>query len=86
MMVFLQADETKIGCLAPEMNRLLRKLLVKFVRMRHVKAQADVRDVDFASAELQHDDDLLAVGLQARTMLDNTDDPIEDATKAKFFG
>ena len=32
-----QADETRISFLLPEMNRLLRKHLVKFVSMRLVK-------------------------------------------------
>ena len=80
-----QADETKIGCLTIEMTRLLRKLLVKFVQMHHVKDKADVRDVDYANPELHHDNEFMAVGLPARTLLADTDAAIEESTKTKFF-
>ena len=33
----------------------------------------------------QHDEELLAVGVPARTLLANTDDRIEEAVQANFF-
>ena len=70
-----QTDEASISYLLPDMPLLLRKLMVKFVLMKHVKSKADVRMVEFELAKNQHDDELLAVGVPARTLLTNTDDP-----------
>ena len=81
-----QADETKIGCLTIEMTRLLRKLLVKFVQMRHVKDKADVRDVDYTNPELHHDNEFMAVGLPARTLLADTDAAIANQRRQSFSG
>ena len=67
------------------MTRLLRKLLVKFVQMRHVKDKADVRDVDYANTELNHDNEFMVVGLPARTLLPHIDATIEDSPKTISF-
>ena len=53
--------------------------------MKLVKTQTDVQKVTYELAEHQHDDELLAVGLPARTLLTNTEDAIDDCVKATFF-
>ena len=42
--------------------------------MKH-KRKAGVKEVKFELAENQHDEQLLAVGVPARPLLTNTDDP-----------
>ena len=61
-----QADESKVGVLVPEMTRLLKKLLCKFVKVRLIK-DTPLTDIDFASRENQLSDDLIAVGLDCRS-------------------
>ena len=70
-----QTDATQIAVLIPEMNRLLRLFMAKFVTMRVIKSAADLIKVSFADQSQQLDDDILAVGMDMRTMLaDSADD------------
>jgi len=57
------------------MTRLLSKLMVKFVHIKHVKSKADIIVVKFKLAENQHDNQLWTVGVPAHTLLTNTDGP-----------
>ena len=61
-----QADETKIGALLREMDRLLRKLLVQFIQMKHVKG-VDWQQIAFSDRELQQDEETIAVGMAFQT-------------------
>ena len=58
-----------IGDLLPEMDRLLRTFIVKFVQMHCVKSCLNLKEVDFKTRENQHQDDKLAVGMNARSLL-----------------
>ena len=62
------SDETKVGALIPEMDRLLRKLMVKFVPLRLLRGQTDLREVKFDLRE-NH----AAVGMAARMFMDEED-------------
>ncbi|GFO33333.1 connexin 27.5 [Plakobranchus ocellatus] len=77
-----QADEAKIGCLLPEMDRLLRKFLIKFVQMRHVKAADKLRNLNLNNKDLQHGDDMIAIGLDTREVLQDLD--VDPGTEKKF--
>ena len=44
------ADETKVGALLPDMDRLLRKLM-KFVTLRLLRGQTDLCEVKFKQAK-----------------------------------
>ncbi len=79
----MQADETKVGMLFPEMDRLLRKLLVKFVPLRLIRGQQDLRQVAYTSLANQHDDDTIAIGMSARAYL--ATEEFEPAQTARFF-
>lgn len=83
MLHCFQADETKVGVLLPEMDRLLRKLMVKFVPLRLVRGQTDLREVEFHLRENQHDDATVAIGMAARTFMD--EENFEPAKEAKFI-
>jgi len=72
-----QADVSRISYLLPEVTRILLKLIKK--------SKADVRKVKFELVENQYDDDLFAVGVLGRTLLTNTDEPIEEAVQANLF-
>ncbi len=87
MLICFQADETKVGALHPEMDRLLRKLLVKFVPLRLIRGQTDLRTIDFASRTNQHDDETPAVGMAARTFLavEEEEGGVPSAKEAVFF-
>ena len=87
MVICFQADETKVGPLHPEMDRLLRKLMVKFVPLRLFRGQTDLRTVDFANRTNQHQDDMLAVGMAARPFLALEEDEggVPYAKEAVFF-
>ena len=79
----MQADETKVGMLFPEMDRLLRKLLVKFVPLRLIRGQQDLRQVDYGTTSNQHDNDTIAIGMPARAYL--ATDEFEPAQTTRFF-
>ena len=78
-----QADETKIGALLPEMDQLLRKLLVKFIQMKHVKG-VDLQQTAFSDTELQHDNETIAVGMAARSYL-HDEDLVSPRIRRQFF-
>ena len=61
-----QADETKVGLLLPETDRLLRKFLGKFVQLQHVKGHT-LSQVDFTDRDKQHNDSTITVGMEARS-------------------
>jgi len=82
--LIFQADETKIGVLANEMDRLLKKFLAKFVQLRHIKGQADLKQIKYETLDLQHDDDTLAVGMPARSYLSELEDE-DQSIKHKFI-
>ena len=79
----LQADETKVGALLPEMDRLLRKLLVKFVPLHLIRGQTDLRRVAYSVTANQHSNEVIAVGMPARTLM--ADEEFVPAQTAKFF-
>ena len=75
-----------IGGLLPEMDRLLRTFIVKFVQMRCVKSCLNLEEVDFKTRENEHQDDKLAVGMNARSLLvDTIANNITPTTEQKFF-
>jgi len=51
-----QTDATQIAILIPEMNRLLRLFMAKFVLMRVIKSATDLTKVSFADRSVQLDD------------------------------
>ena len=76
--ISFQADESMIGYLHAEMNRLLRLFLAKFVSMPVIRAASDLTTVDFKTADNQLSDNYLAVGMKTRSYLaDNMDLPAE---------
>ena len=79
----LQADETKVGALLPEMDRMLRKLMVKFVPLRLIRGQQDPRTVEFTLLDNQHPDDTIAIGMPARAYL--AAEELDPTQTAKFF-
>ena len=83
MFLCFQADETKVGALLPEMDRLLHKLMAKFVPLRLLRGQTDLREVKFDLRENQHDDANVAIGMAARTFMEEED--FGPAQQAKFI-
>lgn len=82
----MQADETKIGVMAAEMDRLLRKLMVKFVKLGHIRGRDDLRQVEDKNKDNQHDDTTIAIGLQTRTLLaENEETGLDPNTRKTFF-
>ena len=84
MLHYFQADETKVGVLIPEMDRLLRKLMVKFVPLRLVRGETVLRRIQFHLRENQHDDNTVAIGMAARAYLEAEN--FEPVKEAKFIG
>ena len=80
-----QTDATQIAILMPEMNRLLRLFMAKFVLMRAIKSATDRTKVCFADRSVQLDDDILAVGMAMRTMLADSEDDLTDGTRTHIF-
>ena len=78
-----QTDETKIGALLPEMDRLLRKLLVQFIQMKHVKG-VDLQQIAFSDRELQQDQETIAVRMAARPYL-HDEDLVPPRIRWQFF-
>ena len=75
-----------IGDLLPEMVRLLRTFIVKFVRMRCAKSCLNLKEVDFKTRENRHQNDKLAVGMNARSLLvDAVANDITPTIEQKFF-
>ena len=80
-----QTDATQVAILIPEMNRLLRLFMAKFVLMRVIKSATDLTKVFFSDMSVQLDDDILAVGMAMRTMLADSDDDLADSTRTRIF-
>ncbi|KAK2187492.1 hypothetical protein NP493_163g01049 [Ridgeia piscesae] len=80
-----QTDATQIAILLPEMNRLLRVFMAKFVTMRAIKSAEDLTTVPFADRGQQLDNSILAVGMELRSMLANDEDDLEEATATRIF-
>ena len=80
-----QTDATQIAILLPEMNRLLRVFMAKFVTMRVIKSAEDLTTVPFADRSQQLDNSILAVGMELRSMLANDEDDLEEATVTRVF-
>ena len=78
-----QNEESKVGVLIPEMDRLLRKLLVKFVQLRHIRNVADLRTIDYSDRGIQQGDSTIAVGMKVRAFLE--DDEVAPAVQAAFI-
>ena len=78
-----QNEESKVGVLIPEMDRLLRKLLVKFVQLRHIRRVVDLRTIDYSDREVQQGDSTIAVGMKVRAFLE--DDEVAPAVQAAFI-
>lgn len=78
-----QADGSKIGFLVPEMDRLLRKFLGKFVQLLHIRGK-NLREVEYHERQKQHDDEMLAVGMEARAFISENDE-LTPAELGNFF-
>ena len=75
-----------IGDLFLEMDRLLQTVIVKFIQMRCVKSCLNLKEVDFKTRENQHQDDKLAVGINAKSLLiDAVSNNITPTIEQKFF-
>ena len=80
-----QTDATQIAILIPEMNRLLRLFMAKFVLMRVIKSTTDLTKVSYADRSVQLGDNILAVGMAMRTMLVDSEDDLADSTRMRIF-
>ena len=80
-----QTDATQIAILIPEMNRLLRLFMAKFVLMRVIKSATDLTKVSFADRSVQLEQNILAFGMAMRTMLADSDDDLADSTRTRIF-
>ena len=84
--VIFQTEQCMIGDWLPEMDRLLRTFIVKFVHMRCVKSCLNLKEVDSKTRENQHQDNKLAAGMNARSLLvDAVAKNITPAIEQKFF-
>ncbi|XP_077423442.1 zinc finger protein 862-like isoform X2 [Vanacampus margaritifer] len=89
--IVFQTEACMIGDLLPEMERLLKKLLVKFVQMEHVKSADSLLAVAVTNRCLQHEESRLAVGLGTRALFQDTNEEdeirqsITPAMQATFF-
>ena len=80
-----QTDATQIALLMPEMTRLLRLFMAKFIKMRTIKAVDDLTTVSSSDPSQQLDDDTIAVDMKTRTMLVDCAGDFDDATLQRFF-
>lgn len=62
------------GYLHTEMIRVIRTFMGKFVKTSVINSASDLTKVDFTSIANQHNDDLLAIGMAARTYLAENDE------------
>ncbi|XP_053403673.1 uncharacterized protein LOC128558445 isoform X1 [Mercenaria mercenaria] len=79
----LKNSASMAGYLHAEIIRVVRTFMAKFVKMSCINTTADITAIDFTCRENQHDDNLLAVGMAARTYLSEHDDDSQLA--ASFF-
>ena len=80
-----QADGPKLGFLAAETDRLLRKVLMKFVLAKVIREQEDITTISFTISAHQHAYTFIAVGTEARLYLADIEDDLEQGVKPKFF-
>lgn len=78
-----QADESQVGRLIPEMTRLLKMFMRKFVKMHLIKS-TQLTEVDYSDRQNQLSDDLLAAGMDCRPILADCEE-ISPATQQKFL-
>lgn len=87
MILFLlsfQASASRIGHLREAICRLLRKFLGKFLKASAIASYSDLTKVPFLDISCQLDDDLLAIGLKNRVLLQEQPDlPMEK--EKRFF-
>lgn len=82
--ILFQLSETKIGMMADEMDRLLRKLMVKCVKMCHVRGQ-NLQQIQFQDRSIQHDNQLIAVDMKTRdTLCQLEEDGLDPQVKDSF--
>ena len=79
--MLFQTDARQIALLMPEMTRLLRLFMAKFIKMRTIKAADDLTTVSFSDPSQQLDDDTIAVGMEivpttSMTPLDSDSSPV----------
>ncbi|WAQ96685.1 hypothetical protein MAR_029375, partial [Mya arenaria] len=79
------AGAPMVGHLHTEMQRLMRKLLGKFVSTQAIAAAKDVTSVNFLDDEVQHQDSIIAIGLKTRQYLQDNEETLPPGTPAKFF-
>ena len=81
-----QTDECSIGLLIPEINRLLRKFMAKFVKMAVIKDLADdLTKVPYRDEENQHSNEYLAIGTSARLYLAENKENLTVQEENSFF-
>ena len=77
-----------MGVLLPEMDRLMRKLLFKFVPLRLIRGQPDLRQLKYDLVENQHPDDMIAFDcevLKDLLVMDLWKEPTSHMHPASFF-
>lgn len=72
-----------MGRLIPEMTRLLKKFLCKFVKMQLIKSTL-LTEVNYSNPQNQLPDDVLAVGMDCRRIFADCEE-IAPATQHKFL-
>ena len=80
-----QADANLLDVMVREMRRHLKKLLTKFVKMEVLKSADDIINVDYLNPDNIQGDDRIAVGRDARIMLHDKADNIDNTTLYRFF-
>ncbi|XP_033747492.1 uncharacterized protein LOC117332621 [Pecten maximus] len=71
-----QTDVSLIGHLHTQMQRLMRRLLGKFVQVKEITAHTDLRNVKFLDQDKQLANNFLAIGLDTRTFISNHSDDL----------
>jgi len=78
-----QSDETFLGIMVPEMNRLMKKFLTKFIKMSVIKEAEDLSKVDYKNREFFHNRSNIAVGMAARSEI--FAEELDDYTLDRYF-
>ncbi|XP_077581558.1 zinc finger BED domain-containing protein 5-like [Stigmatopora nigra] len=80
-----QGEKCMIGDIIPEMKRILRLLLVKYVERKHIGAVKDkLWEIEHTKRDYQHTNDRLDVGLCVKKILQD-DDRISPSIQQIFF-
>ena len=85
LIYLFQADAARIGILADQMRRLLRKFHGKFVKNAVIAASSDVTAVPYEDFSAELSNELMAVGTENRTYLVEFQDHIGIEMEQKFF-